>query len=406
MRKITIQRSLTVKLLNTLLLSSITLVPQLCSAEDQSLLGDWGGARSWLEQRGVEMELIATHDYVANVDGGLRRTSGVLGNIDLTATIDTEKAGLWNSGTMFFYALGNYGRNPTEFVGDLQATNNIEAYDTAKLYEGWYEHQWLDGRVSFLGGLHDLNSEFNTLEYAGALINSSFGIEIDISQVGPSIFNTTALGSRLRLKPTESSYIQSAIYDGIPGSPSSQRGTRIDFREGDGTFSIIEVGYTALPETPWFKIAGGWWYHTAEFEDYAGEMRDSNWGLYGIGEATLFTPEEIGTGVGFFLQYGNADRTRNQIKNYWGAGLQLSGVIPDRDDDTLSFGINQARNSGGYREITEDTTAAETVLEFTYQMQVTPWFSLQPDLQWVKNPGTSKSTDDALVLGVRTEVSL
>jgi len=54
----------------------------------------------------------------------------------------------------------------------------------------------------------------------------------------------------------------------------------------------------------------------------------------------------------------------------------------------------------------------ETAIELSYIAQITPWWSLQPDLQYVIHPGGNvadpkaprgvSSTSDALVLGLRT----
>jgi porin len=133
-------------------------------------------------------EAALTLETYSVLDGGLKRETGLLGNLDLTAEIDTGKAGLWENGRFFFYVLGNFGDNPSEAVGDIQATSNIEAPETLKLYEAWYEHFFFGEQFTLLGGLHDYNSEFDALEYASLFLNSSFGISPDISQVGPSIF--------------------------------------------------------------------------------------------------------------------------------------------------------------------------------------------------------------------------
>jgi porin len=48
------------------------------------------------------------------------------------------------------------------------------------------------------------------------------------------------------------------------------------------------------------------------------------------------------------------------------------------------------------------------VIELTYQLQLKPWWMLQPDLQYVINPGAGVPNADgslrrnALVLGIRT----
>jgi porin len=55
----------------------------------------------------------------------------------------------------------------------------------------------------------------------------------------------------------------------------------------------------------------------------------------------------------------------------------------------------------------------ETYLEATYQYQVTPWWQIQPDVQYVFNPGagivnpnnpTQKIKNEA-VFGVRTNIT-
>lgn len=49
---------------------------------------------------------------------------------------------------------------------------------------------------------------------------------------------------------------------------------------------------------------------------------------------------------------------------------------------------------------------AETSIELTYRTQVTPWLAIQPDVQWVINPGIDPTLRDALVLGLRFELGL
>lgn len=113
--------------------------PVLAEGEEQTaLFGDWGGKKSALEESGLAIESILTTDVISNVSGGVKRRTVVEGNFDLTASLDTEKAELWQGGTVFLYVLGNFGEAATEIVGDTQATSNIEAPETIKLYEAWY----------------------------------------------------------------------------------------------------------------------------------------------------------------------------------------------------------------------------------------------------------------------------
>ena len=49
---------------------------------------------------------------------------------------------------------------------------------------------------------------------------------------------------------------------------------------------------------------------------------------------------------------------------------------------------------------------AEVDIEFTYHLQLLPWLALQPDFQWVINPGTDTLLKDVFVTVLRWEVGL
>ncbi len=382
-------------------------------AEDPNLLGNWGGLRTYLEERGVTPEVVLTMDFMRNVSGGIDQHGTALGNVDLTLEIDTEKAELWKNGTFFFYVLGNSRNNRllTEIVGDFQASSNIEADEALKLYEAWYEHRFANGSVSFLAGLHDYNSEFNVLEYAGLFTNSSFGIEPDISQVGPSIFPiTTSLTGRLKVNPSDNSYVMGAVYDGISGDPDHPTRTAVRLDDGDRIFAALEAGITnsEAGNSDYCKLAVGTWIHTARVELFDGSVNSENKGVYLIAEKTLFAENTSGEGLGAFFQLGFADSDLNQISSYWGAGINYTGLIPGRNQDITGLAVASARNGNSFMKFTKadgnDVEHTETAIELTYRAEVLPWLTLQPDIQYILNPGMDPSLDDALVAGVRMEV--
>ena len=376
-------------------------------SEQQYATGDWGGTRSELEEQGIDIQSVITNEYVSNTHGGLSRNDGNLVNYDLTLSVDTEKASLWDGGTFFVYMLGDWGKDPTSFVGDLQASSNIESPDDLKLYELWYDHSFLDGKVAWLIGAHDYNSEFDSLEYASSLFNSSFGISVDSSQVGPSIFPTTALATRVRINPSEHSYIQSAIYDGVPGDPNHPKGTHFKIDSDDGMFWGTEAGILSNSEEPsdtYYKAAIGFWNHTTDFADYSDTQRSNNSGWYGIGETSLLHEEDPAQGLGTFIQLGFANPNRNEIGQYYGGGLMYTGLITYRDEDITSFGIAHARHGNDYLALNPEADRAETAIEINYRLQITPYFAVQPDFQFIKNPGTDPQLKDASVIAVRFEL--
>jgi porin len=47
---------------------------------------------------------------------------------------------------------------------------------------------------------------------------------------------------------------------------------------------------------------------------------------------------------------------------------------------------------------------SEMVLETTYQAQITKWLSIQPNVQFIINPGGTQDLDNALVVGGRVSI--
>ncbi len=370
-------------------------------------------SRQHLEEQGIAVEAVLTTDIIRNFNGGIEQDSVLLGNLDLTLEIDTGKAGLWKNGTFFIYGLGNFnsGKLLTEIVGDFQATSNIEADEAFKLYEAWYEQRFGD-YASLLFGLHDYNSEFDVVEYGGLFLQSSFGISPDISQNGPSIFPLTALALRLKIWPTESLYIMSALYDGVPGDPKNPTHASIQFDKGDGLFGALEIGDTISDpgDLEYHKYAVGVWVLTAEVEDFTGNTQDENSGIYFIGEKTLLEEGLSHGSLGVFVQLGFTHADRNQVASYWGAGLNYRGLLGSRPEDVLGIAVANARSGSNYRRYVRDVEGqaadhSETAIELTYQARVQPWLIIQPDLQYVINPSMDSGLDNALVAGIRTEVA-
>ena len=325
-------------------------------------------------QEAWSLEKVVTLESVGNLEGGIRTGWRHLSNLDLIATVDTGAAGWWQNGEWNAYVLGVYGGEPGELTGDLQTLSNIEADDALRLYEFWYRHRFADGRVQVLSGLHDYNSAFYSLQAADLFSHAAFGIGTEASQATPSIFPVTALAFMLAIEGDEH-YLRLAAYDGKPGHPDRTTGTHIRFDDGDGIFYAAEWG-AAVAGRYAFGL-GGWW-HTAEVENPVnGSPSDSNQGAYLIGEVTLYEQMQL------FIQAGQARPGKNQISDYFGAGIRLNNQWTEGDG--LGLAVAQARNSSAFLDANTGLDAAETAWELTYQY---PWqrITLQSSLYYVQNP--------------------
>lgn len=113
---------------------------------------------------------------------------------------------------------------------------------------------------------------------------------------------------------------------------------------------------------------------------------------------------------------------RNQVSVFVDGGVSYKGAL-GRNNDTIALGVGWARIGERARQGDAAVAAAsgafypirgsETVLELTYQAQVAPWWVVQPDFQYVFNPGggildpnrPGRRIDDAAILGLRAAVT-
>jgi len=378
----------------------------------------------------VHGEITYTGEVFGNLRGGVSRGVDYLADLSALLTIDLDSALDWTGATLFAYGLANHGGDPTNRMGDLQVASNIEAPDTWKLYELWYQQNVSD-RASFLVGLYDVNSEFDVIDAGGLFLNSSFGIgpEFGGSGVnGPSIFPTTSLGVRAMLHASTGTTLKLVALDGVPGDPDDPRGTHISLGGGDGILYAAEVNLLRGGESEGSQDAGigrgaegayatklalGAWHYTTTFDDLrtgAAPEGTHAHGVYAFVEHRVWDdPEDEGRGVTVFARTGWADPDVNQVTAHGGVGFVCDAPFRGRPEDQWGVGFSAAVNGDPYRDAGEPEgprpDAAELVIETTYRLELGDHVALQPDLQYVINPGTDPSLSNGLAFALRFELS-
>lgn len=363
------------------------------------------GARAADLAPGLNTSADLVQDYFRDLSGGLSRGSGAPSALHLSASLDSRYWGDSGADRLYLDLLGTGGTSISNRAGDLQGLDNVEATNTARVFAAWYEHSFARSGASLRLGVQDYNALFDTLDNAALFINSSPGLDPSISQIGISTFPEPALGAVARWQGRKGLYALAGVYDGTPGLPGHPYGTHLEWRGGDGAFSALETGIGGGGDNP-YKLGLGIWYDSRHFQDPGGNARDSNQGGYLIGERTLPAGRAgLPWKTGVYFQLGLASPSRNVIDHYLGGGFTLSGILPSRPDDQLGLALARAHTSSTYRDATADASTAETVLELSYQAVLGPHFSLQPDLQYILDPGASNAVKDAWLLGARAELS-
>ena len=356
------------------------------------------------------LETSVTGDFLNNMKGGINNEFTYLGMEEIGLTFDFESAGLWKGGEVFLHGLNTHGKTPSsEIVGDMQVSSNIESGD----YTGFYEYYLCQsfGNLSFILGQHDLNSEFVGTEYGGTFINSSFGISPSISlNVPVSIYPFAAPAFISKYEIENKLAVRLGIYDGDPGDPESNRYNlqpNISLTEGLLFIGEFELYHMVNNLRENYKIGG--YYHTNDFTDYGDTLNSikGNYGIYGIADMVLWSgfnhPDSY---LGLFLQGGFAPENINQIDYYAGAGIHLNGILPQRYNDAIGVAFAYAHVSQRFRNLYTGLEKGELALEFTYKIHVFEHYFIQPNLQYIIDPGANPELNNALVGLIRFTINL
>jgi porin len=435
------------------------LLPTPAEAEPAAaLLGDSGGLRTVLARYGAALDLSETSEVFGNLTGGLHRGFAYDGLTSMALTLDAGKAFGWTGGTFHVSAFQIHGLNLTARNLDvLQTISNIEADRATRLWELWYRQTLpgMDADVKF--GQQSVDQEFLVSDYAGLFINAMNGWPAlpsnDLYAGGP-VYPLSSLGIRLRAKPAMGLTVLAGVFDDNPPGGSffndlqvrdgEASGTR--FNLGTGALFLGEIQYAvahppfagrrALPGT--YKL--GVWADTGPFPDQrfdtAGlslaapastgiaRLDRGNFSLYGVVDQTVWQPDPAAArALGVFVRAMGAPGDRNLVDFALNAGVALKAPWPGREDDQFGIAYGLAHISGRAAALDRDRAffaglpfpvrSNEQTVEITYLWQLTRWWQLQPDFQYVFHPGggvgspadPTRRLGDEAILGLRTRIT-
>jgi porin len=425
------------------------------------LLGDMGGFRTLLSKYGISLNIEETSEVLGNVSGGVKQGADYDGLTQMDLQLDTQRAFKLHGGTFNVSGLQIHGRNlSTDNLETLQTASGIEADRSSRLWELWYDQKFLDeDRLDVKIGQQSLDQEFMVSQDALLFVNTMFGWPMlpsaDLPGGGPA-YPLSALGVRLRARPTDSLTFLAGVFNGSPVSgtpadPQQKNATGTEFPLNGGALAIAEVQYAypaigamVSPDeseslSAVYKL--GIWYDTESFADQeidntglslanpdssgSARMLHGDYAIYAVADQMLWHDEDDpDKALSVFVRpMGTPEDDRNLIVFSVNTGLTLHDPIPHRDDDTFGVGMGYAKASSRASDLDRDTgffnpgafnviRTDETYVEATYQYQLTPWCQIQPDFQYVFNPGGGIVNSNApehrirneTVIGVRVNI--
>ncbi len=416
------------------------------------LLGSIGGLRPVLDRYGVSFGLSETDEVFGNATGGVRRGAIVEGLTQMSVGIDTAKAFGLEGGIFNVSAFQIHGRGlSSQNLQNLNVVSGIEADPATRLNELWYQQSFWNGKVDVKIGQQSADLEFTVSDYEALFLNSGFGwptlAAVDLPSGGPD-YPLPTPGIRIRARPNDKVTALLGLYNGSPaglrpGDPQQNDPSGTNFDVSSGAFAIGEVQYAlnhekgaaGLPGT--YKV--GAWYNSNRFADafyqtgataqppgvLVGIPRSKrgDWSVYGTLDQLVHRPSpDSDSGLGVTARVMGAPSDRNLVDLFVQGGVTYKGPF-GRANDTTGIGVEWARIGARARagDVAAEQAGApigpvrssETVIEATYQAQIKPWWQLQPDFQYVFNPGggvldpanPTRRIGNAAVFGLRSLVT-
>jgi carbohydrate-selective porin OprB len=377
--------------------------------------GFWG-LNDALAGSGIEIGVGLTSVYQSNVHGGLstsQKRGRYFGRYDVELSADLQKLFGFESGSLFIHGWG--GWPDTEgvdghSVGSAWGINALSVGNRSMdIVEFFYEGSFFSDDWTLAIGKMDFTGIFDASEYADDECSQFLNASLVDDPAIP--FPQQGLGVVLNWDISDNWYLMGGVADAQ--ADSREMGFRTTFHDEDYFFYAVETGKRVCLNSDNGPMDGT--YRFGMWIDGQDKLRFSNnqvhrddTGFYTSCDQMLYKENgdsDDTQGLGGFFRYGWADSSYNSVINFVSLGFQYQGLFESRDEDVLGVGFSRGffsnKDSGNYPE------DYESVLEAYYNLQVSRWFVVSPNVQYVANPsdGAGTKTSDAVIAGVRLAVT-
>jgi carbohydrate-selective porin OprB len=306
---------------------------------------------------------------------------------DISGTLDLSRLPLRLAGTTIFASYHQTTHIHPDFRGETQIISSVQDDPRSYLAELWVQRS-LSRFAQIRAGKIDGNRDFAYIENGYDFLNSSLGYSPTFITL-PN-YGQTRWGGELLLSGTHW-WTNTALF----ASGSS------------GAVSISELGSRWSPSHLDGRLGFGYWRTNTALDTFSGLRRSNSAGFYVVGEQKVWrgirARSQGEQSVAAYIQLGSAPSDVSTFTRHIGTGVVWSGPWNKRDADTLGLAISMGR-------LTTDPAAAlvvghESVFELFYKIQLPGNIYLTPDLQYIRHPGGTPATPNALAFGARMNFS-
>jgi porin len=375
--------------------------------------------RKDLADKGIDLIAHYISETMSNTRGIGGTGTAYAQQVDVGASFDLDKLGVWSDAVARFAMTDRAGRSlAADRTGSYFAYQEIFGQgQNLRFNEITIEKFLLDKQLALKTGFYPMGNDFSTLPYVCNFTNVGFCGHPQSEPVNSGWSDAPAgrWGGRAKWHLTDELQIQGGVYEVNPLVTRRQDGFKLNFSGNTGVIAPIEIGYQ-LGKSPedyggTYKI--GAYYDSSAAPNLADPavFDQGRQGLYLEAAQQIYKwgPDQR-SGLALFSIFTVSDQNTAKFKHYYEAGAASRGVFPGRELDILSLGW--VRTDINPRFQFQLATAGlpvqtnEQLIELTYTIQITPSLQFRPDVQYDIRPGATSTHPDTWVFGFQVKLTL
>lgn len=408
------------------------------------LFGDWAGARPWLKDHGIIINLDWLTENAGNITGGRRKGFDFAGQVALTVDLDLGTILGWKDTAFHFLAVNGNGRSLSpDYLGDTLAApqeiygarGNVIAHLVYAYGEKTFDHN----HFTVAGGWLPVGSFFAASPLNCRLMNViTCGNPHPLPNYpGEHDWPQASFGGIARYWFSPQFYAMAGLFS-----------VDTDFNTGGGGISgwawadPHKSGVSVPVEAAWIPAFGhdklighykiGFDHDTHRYADVlnstlpeADRITHPREMWYAIADQMLVRQGPgLTDGLIAFGGYVHGSANVSPLKSQVFAGLTTTGAAWHRSADTVTMAWHVLQMSSSFTRAQEAAELAgetfplaidgynaygpqntEQVVELNYAAAVYRGVTLMPDFQYMIRPGATTRTPDAAILGFRSNIN-
>ena len=414
--------------------------------DGNALTGDWWGVRNFLDDSGVELSASYTNNIAGNPVGGMTQSFAYADNFSFGMQLDFEKLIKWQGLTLTVSALDRNGSNlSARNIGNQFTVQQVYGTETVVFYALVLEQRLLEDKLGIKLGRFSTGDDFASSPLYWLYMNNGIDGNPQALPVNTAFtsYPASVWGARLRVDPSPEWFAMGGIYQATSLNLYRDHGLDWSINNSDGVLMIGQVGWTpeffkkpaaaskpsdgkslaegktvkpVSPDAGMQGLPGHYWfgayYSPWQFAQFGStETASNSYGFYWHADQMVWQ-EEPGSDQGLTLWSAfvlSPQQNISKLPFQVNSGIVYKGLVPARDHDTTMLGFVYGNFSDDYAGTVAATGAGtpsyEIALEAGYRIQVTKFAYIQPNVQWIINPGGTGNIPNALVLGAQMNVT-